>query len=73
MVRNPGQSELEDPTFDRHASEKKFFESKEPWSRLQKDRVGVGSLQGHLRDILTEMVKREFPNVRLDISERVVL
>ena len=63
MVKNPGQSELEDPTFDRHASEKTFFMTKEPWTRLQKDRVGVGSLQGQLRDILKEMVKEEFPNV----------
>lgn len=63
MVRNPGQSELEDPKFDRHAVEKAFFKSKEPWSRLQKDRVGVESLQGQLRDILTAMVKKEFPNV----------
>lgn len=58
---------MEDPTFDRHTSEKAFFKTKEPWTRLQKDRVGVGSLQGQLRDILTEMVKKEFPNVWLDL------
>lgn len=70
MVKNPGQSELEDPTFDRHASEKNFFKSKEPWVRLQKDRVGIESLQGQLRDILTEMVKKEFPNVWLAFQVR---
>lgn len=69
MVRNPGQSDLDDPTFDRHASEKNFFKSKEPWTRLQKDRVGVESLQRQLRDILTEMVKKEFPNVRLGLQK----
>lgn len=68
MVRNPGQSDLEDPTFDRHASEKAFFKSKEPWARLQKDRVGIESLQAQLRDILTEMVKKEFPNVGLGLQ-----
>ena len=73
MVKNPGQSELEDPTFDRNASEKNFFKSKEPWARLQKDRVGVGSLQGQLRDILTDMVKREFPHVWLDLYRHLVL
>ncbi len=67
MVKNPGQSDLKDPTFDRHASEKNFFKSKEPWARLQKSRVGVESLQGQLRDILTEMVKKEFPNVCVGI------
>lgn len=71
MVRNPGQSELENPSFDRHASEKNFFKSKEPWARLQKNRVGVESLQGQLRDILTEMVKKEFPNVKSDINRRL--
>ena len=67
MVKNPGQSELENPTFDRRASEKNFFKSKEPWASLQKDRVGIESLQGQLRDILTDMVKREFPHVWLDL------
>lgn len=67
MVKNPGQSELDDPTFDRHASENNFFRSKEPWDRLQKNRVGVGSLQEQLREILTNMVRKEFPNVRLDL------
>lgn len=67
MVKNPGQLDLKDPTFDRHASEKNFFKGKEPWSRLQKDRVGFESLQGQLRDILSEMVKKEFPNVWLGL------
>lgn len=67
MVKNPGQADLEDPTFDRHASEKNFFKSKEPWASLQKDRIGVGSLQEQLRDILTDMVKKEFPNVWPDL------
>ena len=72
MVKNPGQSELEDPTFDRRASEKNFFKSKEPWANLQKDRVGIESLQGQLRDILTDMVKREFPHVRLDLCKHAI-
>lgn len=71
IVRNPGQSDLEDSTFDRHTSEKSFFKSKEPWAKLQRDRVGVESLQGQLRDILTEMVKKEFPHVKSDISRRL--
>ena len=73
MVKNPGQSELENPNFDRRASEKNFFKSKEPWASLRKDRVGVESLQGQLRDILTEMVKKEFPNVWLDLPGHATL
>ncbi|CAD6586476.1 MAG: hypothetical protein ASARMPRED_002547 [Alectoria sarmentosa] len=71
MVRNPGQSELQDLSFDRHASEKNFFKSKEPWTQLKKDCVGVQSLRGRLRDILTEMVRKEFPNVKSDINKRL--
>ena len=67
MVKNPGQSDLEDPKFDRRASEKNFFKSKEPWASLPKDRVGIESLQGQLRDILADMVKREFPHVWPDL------
>ena len=67
MVRNPGQSELNNPAINRHDLEKDFFKSIQPWARLEKDRVGVGSLRGQLRDLLTEMVKKEFPNVCLDI------
>lgn len=64
VVRNPGQQQIKDEaTVDRYESEKLFFTTAEPWNKLDKDRVGVEALQRRLKEILTEMVRREFPNV----------
>lgn len=65
VVRNPGQQQIKDESeIDRYESEKLFFTTTEPWNKLDKDRVGIDALQGRLKEILTEMVRREFPNVR---------
>ena len=66
VVRNPGQQELNNPTLDRHAAEKAFFNTQEPWRKLPKDRVGIKALQSRLGEILGEMIQREF----LKVSER---
>ena len=63
MVRNPGQKQLEDPLFDRNAGEKEFFQSKAPWSSLEKDKVGVEALRLRLREVLAERIRGEFPKV----------
>ena len=68
VVRNPGQQQVKDKdATDKRELEKAFFKSEEPWNKLDKDRVGVDALQIRLKEILTEMVRREFPNVRLGI------
>ncbi|MCJ1458596.1 hypothetical protein MMC28_008969 [Mycoblastus sanguinarius] len=71
IVRNPGQMELEDSKTDRHAVEKDFFKTKQPWAKLNKNRVGIQSLQGRLREILTEKIRNEFPNVKSDITKKL--
>ncbi|KAL8902671.1 MAG: hypothetical protein Q9207_004473 [Kuettlingeria erythrocarpa] len=72
VVRNPGQQQIkEEATVDRHESEKLFFTTAEPWNKLDKDRVGIEALQRRLKEILTEMVRREFPNVKADINKRL--
>jgi hypothetical protein len=43
IVRNRGQSELSSAAVTRHTKEKDFF-STEPWSRLDRDRVGTPAL-----------------------------
>ena len=63
MVKNPGQKDLNEETFDRHASERSFFKDQAPWSTLDKERVGVASLRLLLVELLTEVVRREFANV----------
>lgn len=63
VVRNPGQKEMSDPTLNRHANELSFFNVKAPWSKLAKEKVGIESLRLRLQDILSDLVRREFPKV----------
>lgn len=74
IVRNPGQQELTNglsnaSPSDRHATEKAFFKSEQPWSNVSKDQVGIEALRIRLVEILAEMVKREFPRVCIDMME----
>lgn len=41
----------------------------EPWRRLPPARVGVCALKARLGELLGEMTRREFPNLRRDISD----
>ncbi|MCJ1266547.1 hypothetical protein MMC22_006432 [Lobaria immixta] len=71
ILRNLGQRELADSSSNRHALESSFFRTDEPWVNLDKDRVGIEALQARLRDVLTEIVRREFPRVKSDINKRL--
>lgn len=63
VARNPGQQEMSDPSHDRHRVELNFFNSQAPWNKLAKDKVGIESLRMRLQDILSELVRQEFPKV----------
>ena len=63
MVRNPGQKQLDDPTYDRNAAEKEFFRSRTPWNSLDKDKVGVEALRLRLQEVLAAHIRKEFPKV----------
>jgi hypothetical protein len=63
VVRNPGQKEMSDPFLDRHQVELNFFNSQAPWNKLAKEKVGIESLRIRLQDILSELVRQEFPKV----------
>lgn len=68
IVRNPGQQALnnglsDSAANDRHAIEKTFFKSEQPWSSVSKDQVGIEALRIRLVEILAEMIKREFLKV----------
>ena len=65
IVRNLGQQQLVDLSTDRHSNERNFFNTESPWSSLSKDKVGIQALHLRLRDVLTEIVRREFPNVTI--------
>lgn len=66
IVRNLGQGQLGDKSADRHLNESIFFRTENPWSKLSKDKVGIKALHSRLTDVLTEIVRREFPNVTIN-------
>ncbi|KAL9024699.1 MAG: hypothetical protein Q9180_007834 [Flavoplaca navasiana] len=72
IVKNPGQQDLKrDGQFDRHALEAAFFKNETVWSRLDRTRVGIASLRLRLIALLTEIVRREFGNVRAEVAENL--
>lgn len=70
IVRNRGQSELSSTASERQCKEKDFF-TKEPWSRLDRDRVGTPALQRRLQELLVSLTRREFPKVQAQMMKRL--
>lgn len=72
VVLNPGQAKLAvagSTTVSRDLEEEAFFAKKDPWSAMDKEKVGMKSLEVRLQEILATHIKREFPNVRIFISQ----
>lgn len=63
IIRNPGQKELQFTTVARSELEAAFFRSTAPWSSIEKDKVGIDSLRVRIKEVLSSLVKREFPKV----------
>lgn len=63
VIRNPGQMEMAEKNLDRNTLERDFFRNKAPWSDLDDDKVGVDTLRIRLKDVISSLVKREFPKV----------
>ena len=63
VVKNPGQEQLNEMPTNRHSAEKDFFQSRQPWTQLSRDRVGIPALEIRLREVFAEVVRREFPSV----------
>jgi hypothetical protein len=72
IVRNRSQKELDNDSDSRTRKERSFF-STDPWSSLPKDRVGVDALKSRLQDLLSEIVQREFPKIKRQIEQRLML
>ena len=71
IVRNRGQQEIASSSSDRHQREAAFFMS-EPWTSLDKDRVGIPALKERLRELLVDLTRREFSAVRSEIEKRLI-
>jgi hypothetical protein len=65
MIRNPGQKEMSQKDLDRNALEGAFFRGVTPWNDLDKDKVGVDALRIRLKEVISLLVKREFPKVSI--------
>lgn len=63
LVRNPGQAEVNDITFDRLHQEEVFFSTQAPWNKLDPSKVGIDLLRLRLREVLTKLVRKEFSKV----------
>ena len=70
IVRNRGQSELATDSAARHKKETDFFAA-EPWSRLDRERVGTTALQRRLQSLLASLTRREFPRVQTQIMQQL--
>ena len=51
--------------------EKQFFNTG-PWSNLDRERVGIPALQDRLRELLVDITRREFPNVKHEVDKRLL-
>nr|POE78436.1 interferon-induced gtp-binding protein mx1 [Quercus suber] len=65
VVRNPGQQQLSDLNLQRGNLEMNFFRSEVPWAGVEKDKVGVEALRSRLKEVLSSLIKTEFPRKRL--------
>ncbi|KAK2000118.1 dynamin family protein [Colletotrichum falcatum] len=70
VVKNRGADDTSSRKEDRDYQEKVFF-SEEPWSKLDKSRLGIPALRNRLRELLMDRTKSEFPKVRREINERL--
>ena len=74
VVRNPGQAQLSDIYLDRGRLEKEFFHTDPRYNKVDKDEVGVDSLRHRIQDVLTSLVRQEFPKVlKFRNSQRIAL
>jgi hypothetical protein len=50
-------------SMDRGDLEVAFFRSSTPWNSIEKGKVGIDSLRLRIKEVLSSLVKKEFPKV----------
>lgn len=68
VVKNAGQNELAKSFEERRHDEEVFFKTKEPWTKLPRDRVGILFLRSRLAELHKDLVNREFSKVNHAMS-----
>ena len=72
VVRNRGKQKRNLTSAERNRLESSFFQT-EPWSCLERGRVGISALSPRLRDLLSRITPHEFPAVIREITDRIVV
>lgn len=80
VLRNLSQKDLDaqkglngrNDSLSRRTKEQEFF-NKKLWSALPKSRVGVDELKKRLTVLLTDMVKKEFPKIKSQLAQDLIL
>lgn len=67
IVRSRGADA--DDTFDRTNAEHMFLA--EPWKNLPKARLGVQALKARLGELLSQIARKEFPDLRKEVSKQL--
>lgn len=62
LVRNLGQQQLDEGNLDRDILEEQFHQT-EPWNQVRAENFGIKALTNRLQEILTSIVRSEFPSV----------
>jgi hypothetical protein len=52
-------------SIDRGDLEAAFFRSSAPWSSIEKGQVGIDPLRLRIKEVLSSLVKKEFPKVSI--------
>ncbi|KAK8036677.1 interferon-induced GTP-binding protein Mx1 [Apiospora rasikravindrae] len=69
IVKNRGPDDMKKTLAGGQQDERQFF-ANEPWSACQKvGRAGIDALKLRVRELLTELIKKEFPKLRGEISK----
>lgn len=71
VVKNRNADDEGSTLRERHLQEKNFFRG-DPWAAISAmGRTGVDSLKQRLRELLTDISRREFPKVKTEIAKKL--
>ncbi|KAH7392399.1 dynamin GTPase [Phaeosphaeria sp. MPI-PUGE-AT-0046c] len=71
LLRNPGQAKLNCTLQERNESEQGFFSTTAPWNTLDESKKGIVALRARLQEVLEDHIRREFPKVKAEISQKL--
>ncbi|KAH8911372.1 interferon-induced GTP-binding protein Mx2 [Coniochaeta sp. PMI_546] len=71
VVKNRDADDQDSSIQQRHDKEKAFFRN-DPWCKIANSgRTGIDALKDRLRELLVGITKKEFPNVKAEINNRL--